>query len=274
MCPLPHTDLEWCPRDVRWVLMPDPGTFWLKFDWDAVEAQLAATYCQDQDDLRAFKDGLDLHTLTACQMFGLELPPVQTGDLHTSGACAEWRARYGWGGGEDSRRHMAKTCRYALLYAEDHRGVLDAHGVERLGYTRTQLEEFGRAYLRAKPAFVAAKTAAQQECARTGQARSAFGRLRRLSGDARTRAKEGWSHIISSTVSDMMNTVLIDAHRLMPECWLVVNRHDGAEIGFPASVDRVYAEATLRELVEREWTFWGHPFRCRAKWGWVDADGT
>ena len=89
----------------------------------------------------------------------------------------------------DAQRHMAKTARYALLYAEDHRGILNAKGVEKLGYTRRELEDFGKAYLRAKPAFVAAKREAQLACAHTGMARSGFGRLRRLSGDLRTRAK-------------------------------------------------------------------------------------
>ena len=181
VCSLEHTGSDWCPLDVRGVLVPDPGTYWLKFDWSAVEARLAALYCQDADDLEAFSLGLDIHTRTACRMFGWTLPPVQTNDLHTADPCRDWRVRYKWGGPEDARRHMAKTARYALLYAEDHRGILNAKGVEKLGYTRPQLEEFGRAYLRAKPSFVAAKLRAQQECARTGLARTAFGRLRRLS---------------------------------------------------------------------------------------------
>lgn len=275
VCGLPHGDSnQWCPRDVRNVLVPDPGTYWLKFDWSAVEARLAATYCQDTEDLRAFRDGLDIHTLTACRMFGLELPPVQTGDLHTAPEVGAWRARYGWGGSDDSRRHMAKTARYALLYAEDHRGILNAKGVEKLGYTRRELEDFGRAYLRAKPSFVAAKSKAQQECARTGMARTGFGRLRRLSGDLRTRAKEGFSHMISGTVSDMMNLTLIGIHAQIPACHLVVNRHDGAEIAFPDEMDVSETFGSLQSLVERMWAFWGHSFTCPASWAIVYPDGS
>ena len=272
-CQLDH-DVPWCPRDVRGVLVPDPGTYWLKFDWEAVEARLAALYCQDADDLRAFRDNLDIHTLTACRMFGLELPPVQTKHLHTAPEVGAWRDRYKWGGTEDARRHMAKTARYALLYAEDHRGILNAKGVEKLGYTRKELEEFGRAYLRAKPAFVAAKSAAQADCGRTGLARSGFGRLRRLHGDLRARAKEGWSHIISSTVSDMMNKTLIGIHGTIPACWLVVNRHDGAEVGFPAAVSLSDSVTALRALAERTWVFWGHTFSCPATWALVRPDGS
>lgn len=272
-CQLEHIS-DWCPRDVRGVLLPDPGTYWLKFDWEAVEARLAATYCQDKDDLQAFQEGLDIHTLTACRMFGLPLPPVQTKHLHTAESCAAWRERVKWGGGEDARRHMAKTARYALLYAEDHRGILNAKGVEKLGYTRKELEEFGRAYLRAKPAFVAAKSAAQSECGRVGFARSGFGRLRRLHGDLRARSKEGWSHIISSTVSDMMNQTLIGIHATIPTCWLVVNRHDGAEIGFLSEVSLSDSAVALRHLAEREWVFWGHTFSCPATWSLVRPDGS
>jgi hypothetical protein len=256
------------------VLLPDSGTYWIKFDWEAVEARLAATYCQDADDLRAFAAGLDLHTITACRMFGFELPPIQDKRLHTAPEMAAWRARYNWGGPEDARRHMAKTARYALLYAEDYRGILNAKGVERLGYTKKELEDFGRAYLRAKPAFVAAKTAAQAECGRTGLARSAFGRLRRLSGDARTRGKEGWSHTISGTVSDMMNLTLIGIDKAIPACWLVVNRHDGAEVAFPDSVPVSEAHAALQALAERTWTFWGHEFQAPATWACVRPDGS
>lgn len=273
-CPLAHTSGVWCPRDVRGVLLPDIGTYWIKFDWEAVEARLAATYVQDTEDLRAFGQNLDIHTLTAARMFGLELPPVQTKDLHTSETCREWRARYSWGGPEDARRHMAKTARYALLYAEDHRGILNAKGVEKLGYTRKELEEFGRAYLRAKPAFVAAKRVAQLECGRTGIARSAFGRLRRLHGDLRARSKEGWSHIISSTVSDMMNMTLIGIHATIPTCWLVVNRHDGAEVGFTESIPLSTSVGSLRTLAEKKWSLWGHAFTCPATWCVVRPNGS
>lgn len=263
----------WCPLDVRGLLLPDPGTYWVKFDWDAVEARLAATYTQDPDDLAAFANGWDIHTLTLCRMLSWDTPPVLSKRLHLDDTCRAWREAHEWGGPDDRRRHLAKTVRYALLYAEDHRGVLSAKGVEKLGYTKAQLEDFGRAYLRAKPAFVAAKSRVQAECGRTGLARSAFGRLRRLSGDASTRGKEGWSHTISATVSDMMNTVLIGIHAAVPECWLVVNRHDGAEIAFPASVPVERAHGALRGLVEREWSFWGHAFRCPATWEVVDAEG-
>ena len=264
----------WCPHDVRGVLLPDPGTYWIKFDWNAVEARLAATYTQDADDLAAFANGWDIHTLTLCRMLGWDVPPLLTPALHTDAACAAWRERYAWGGSEDRRRHLAKTVRYALLYAEDHRGVLNAKGVEKLGYTKAQLEDFGRAYLRAKPAFVAAKTRAQSECARTGQARSGLGRLRRLSGDLAARAKEGWSHIISATVSDMMNLTLIAAHKEIPECWLVVNRHDGAEVGVSESTcPPARSVPTLRALAEKEWSLWGRSFTCPASWEIVKPDG-
>ena len=274
VCQLSHSANQWCPRDVRGVLVPDPGTYWVKWDWNAIEARLAAHYCQDTDDLHAFSLGLDIHTLTACRMFGLPVPPVQTPDLHTAPSVAAWRAQVGWGGGEDARRHMAKTARYALLYAEDHRGILNAKGVEKLGYSRKQLEEFGLAYLRAKPQFVARKSAAQAECARTGLARSGFGRLRRLNGDVRARAKEGWSHMISSTVSDMMNLTLIAIHERIPTCWLVVNRHDGAEIGFPESVPTQTSVETLRAIALRVYTLWGTSFTCPASWALVRPDGS
>lgn len=269
-----HAAGTWCPRDVRGVLLPDPGTYWLKFDWSAVEARLAATYTQDEDDLRAFREGLDLHTLTCCRMLALPVPPVLTAALHTAPEVAAWRQEVAWGGPDDRRRHLTKTVRYALLYSEDWRGVLNAQGVERLGYTRQQLEDFARAYLRAKPAFVAGKARAQDECRRTGLARSGFGRLRRLSGDAHTRAKEGWSHVISATVSDMMNVTLIGIHAAEPTCWLVVNRHDGAEIAFPDAVLVARAHAALRGLVERTWSFWGHDFTCPATWEVVWPDGS
>jgi len=169
---------------------------------------------------------------------------------------------------------MAKTARYALLYAEDHRGILNAKGVEKLGYTRKELEEFGRVYLRAKPAFVAAKSKAQQDCARSGLSRTAFGRLRRLSGDPRTRAKEGFSHMISGTVSDMMNLTLIGIHAQIPTCHLVVNRHDGAEVAFPESTSLSLSVSILRRLVQRSWSFWGHEFTCPASWSLVRPDGS
>ena len=80
---------------VRDVFLPDPGTYWLGFDWQDVEARLVATYCQDRDDLEAFRTGANVHAQTACLLFGID-PPVT-----------------------DTQRHAAKFVRDALVYAAD-----------------------------------------------------------------------------------------------------------------------------------------------------------
>lgn len=266
------TDLCWSARDI---VGPDEGWWFLHYDLDAIEAKWAAADAGDQDDLDAFANGWDIHTITACRGFGIPLPPIRTKALHTSPECADWRRLWTpeWSGGEDRRRHIFKTMRYATQFCINAKGVLAAKDIEKLGLDPLELVRFATRYLKAKPALMARKQQVWDECARKGVSYTWYGRRRRLYGDWNTRAKEGWSHRISGTVTDFQNGNIIKLCAEFPECHLVLNSHDGLTLAFPVStpVERVMAFA--RPLVERDVTSpTGHTVKVTASWDRVEAD--
>lgn len=267
-------------QDTVW---PDPGTYWIKWDYDAIEAKLATALCRDEEDLTAFRENHDIHTLTACKALGLPMPPIRTKALNTAPECAEWREQVQWAGPKDNRRDLFKVARYALTYAYDETGLLNARGVEELGVTRAELLKMGKLFLRSKPHLVAWKKATWAAAYKTREARTFLGRRRRLfstqkeinlfaatgrPGDA---AKEGLNHAIQGAVADVLNLAIIAISTRWPECYLVLNAHDSATFAFPAGVE---AWPEIRGLVEQKYEISpGMRVTFTGEWWRTDAGG-
>lgn len=277
---------DWCPRDLRGLFVPNQDWVWLSWDYDAVEAILVSILTRDERDLEAFRHGYDIHTLTACDMFGLQQPPLRTKALHHSPEAADWREHVGWGGDEDKRRHIAKTMRYALAYCPRVRGeyaVLGAKGVNQLGVSNEDLLRFARLYMASKRKGYVIKHQWMDKILEKGEARTAFGRVRRFAKGvkgtkAEENAREGWSHMISGTVSGVMNRVLkqlvgdrgiLTSH----EGWLAINKHDSASIALPAHTESDTILDMVKAVVCQEWNFWGTQFSLPAQFIWYTADG-
>lgn len=219
---------------------PPDGSYWLSGDWQAVESWLAALYAQEMRDLSPLMAGEDLHCATASDIFG---------EVITH---------------EDPRRQLAKTTRYNLQYAYDYRGILDAKDLGIFGGRDAALS-FARRYMDSRPTLSAAKQRVFNDSVRTGEARSAFGRLRRLTGDERTRAKDGWSQVIQGTVSNMMNRAIDRICRELGGL-IVFNRHDGAVFQFPATTDADHMMSSCRMIFAGPWDVWGNAFRAPSDW--------
>lgn len=237
------------PERIRDVVMPDPGWSWLGFDWHAIEAKIIAAESGDQEDLAAFRNGYDLHTMTMCRMYGFPLPP----DLHgpEQPDNAGWRQMVQWKP-KDRRRHLAKTARYSLQYALDERGILEAKGVEELGLTREAMLEVGRTYLQSKPIQMAWKHGVWDDClARRISRTSLLGRRRKLYGSKDDIKKQGVNHRVQGTVVDMMVIVLLDLFSQAP-FRLVLQTHDGVLLACP---DARWGDVwpSTRARVERDW---------------------
>lgn len=262
----------WSARDV---VAPDQAWWWLHYDLDSIEAKWAAADAGDQDDLDAFRLGHDVHTIRTCRALRHPLPPTLTKQLHTDPSCEAWRQSWSppWSGGEDRRRHVFKTVGYASQFCISPKGVLQAKGVDKLGLTPTEIVRFTAQYLRSKPTLMNRKRQVWDECAKTGVSYSWYGRRRRLYGDWSTRAKEGWSHRISATVTDYQNQVLIWATNRWPECHLVLNSHDGLVFAFPAVLDPQTVYTELKPVVEKSVTSpTGHTVNVTATWEVITSD--
>ena len=252
------------------VVGPDPDHAWIAWDYDAIEAKIVACYSDDEEDLYHFGEGHDIHTITSCNMLGDPLPP-NLSNPHTSPECAEWRASRNWQGKDDTRRGLAKV-RYCVLYGRDHKAAEDsAYAAEwvKQGGNREELVEAARLFLLSKPGLVACKKKWWAIVAKRCEARTEFGRRRRLFGDAWQRSKEGWNHMVQGWVSDALNIALLDV--LEDErFYFVYPKHDAAIISVPTyTLDEANREHTLgkfKDIVERTWTINKHEFKSTCGW--------
>lgn len=169
-----------------------------------------------------------------------------------------------WGGSTDRRRTLAKNVRYTLQYSLNTKAMA-RYAVE-LGMASKDLVSIGEAYLRAKPWLVQWKRQRWAEAVRRKEARTAFGRRRRLLGDERQIMKEGLNHEIQGTVADMMKITQVSLN--MIGCRMVLQRHDGWYSEVPEGWDRM---SDYKAIVEREWTIDGRPFMCPAEYETING---
>ena len=245
------------PHGLRDVVRPDRGCKWVAADWSAVEGWIVSHRCQDPIDLEAKRRGLDLHTVTAIRMFKYPDPAGEpTKEWLKSSDGLEWRERVGF---TEPIRGGVKNTRYTMQYAKQPATV--ARYAVKLGLPPRTLIEFGHRYLRSKPWLVAWKQARWAAVYRAREARTAFGRRRRLLGDRYQVEKEGLNHEVQGTVADLLKMTLVLITQRWPEARMAYQQHDGWKMVFPMPWDDLYE---YRAIVERQVTIDGRPisFPC------------
>jgi hypothetical protein len=273
----------WSLRDL---VVPDPGSWFLKFDFNAIEAKLAAAFSDDEEDLALFAMDADIHTITMCRMFGFPEPP-DIMDPHRAESCRQWRADLRWDGKDDWRRVGSKTCRFSLAYAIGASGIHEAKDAQELarlaGVDRKGLEAIAQKYLDSKPGLVAWKYRTFTQIMKTSEVRTFLGRRKRLfvseeecqrwlayrrPGDA---CKQGLNHLCQASVADIMNLTITAIKRCWPSSRFGYQSHDGLLTCWPNSVDPFPA---IKEVVEKVWKINGHDVKLTATWGAIYDDGT
>lgn len=219
------------------VIHPDRDEWWLEWDWSGIEARMFTAYSGDLEDVEWFQNDIDIHTET-CKKY-----------------LFEWEALPNdWQGSKDERRVRAKNFRYGVLqYGQSERAILGMPGIETLGLDRHTLTLRAKRFLDARPKAQAWKQAVWQTCQEQKIARTFMGRRRQLFGNPTERAKEGLNHIIQGSVADLMAWCLIAITTQWPPASVVMNRHDGATVAFPKTLDSRAIQAQVQVLVEKEW---------------------
>ena len=263
-------DRKYGPHGIRDVVVPDPGTKWVVFDWEAIEARKIAHYDKDPVDNEAFRREYDIHTVTAIRMFRWPEPSFEPTkkNLFKSDAGLEWCEQIGHllvkldptrvadgkpvpYSDDDRFRRLAKNCRYCLQYAVDEK-AMSRYAVE-MRMKKEDLFRFGKLYLASKPQLVQWKRQTWADVWRTHEARTWMGRRRRFSGTDKMSQldvmKEGLNHIIQGGVADLMKLTLRQIMDEWPSARLGWQAHDGAKIVFPSNVDPF---PRISQIVERE----------------------
>ena len=124
-----------------------------------------------------------------------------------------------------------------------------------MGLDRATLAARVQSFLAARPKATAFKHRIWAQCQTDKVARTFMGARRKLFGPPEVRAKDGLNHMIQGSVSNLVAYSIIHIVEAFPLSSLVMNKHDGAIMAFPACYETSAVLDKCRQMVEREWEF-------------------
>src|SRR4030095_15907148 len=214
----------WSIRDIQ---VPDAGEVLISHDHDNIEGRIHDLILADQEALKAHEEGLDLHTITCCQIFGWELPQ-DLKNPHTSEVDQLWRSHHAWQGKDTRWRVLAKNFNHGSKYARNENFVTKIPGIERYGVSYSDLKSLAKKYITSKGPVWKRKLALMDQIRHTREARSLYGFRRLFFDSSEDTGKEGFSHMISATVSDYNNlSIALLSTWFGDDGLLKHNAHDG-----------------------------------------------
>ena len=194
------------PDDLSDLILPELGYIEWGYDWDQIELRIIAAEANDDPLLKAFDSQHDIHTLNACDIFGLRYPP----DLvDPNRACqaddplASWQQDTHWKGKKDLRRRFAKVFVYRLLYGAKPETCADIPGVVVLGLDQRGLVRASQNWLNRHPAVRAYQLRLAKQASDTGQVYSFMGRRRTLQETGDEAARQAMNHPMQGGCSDV-----------------------------------------------------------------------
>ena len=135
-------------RRVREAFVPPPGHSILSADYSQIELRIMAHMSGDPGLLKAFADGIDVHRLTASEVFGAALAEVS-----------------------NEQRRYAKTINFGLIYGMGAFGLAQALGIER-GAAAAYIERYFERFAGVRRYMDATKESAREK----GYVETLFGR--------------------------------------------------------------------------------------------------
>jgi DNA polymerase-1 len=135
-------------RRIRRAFVAEPGHLLLSADYSQIELRLAAHVCEVPELKQAFRDGVDIHALTASQVFGVPLAMMDA-----------------------TTRRRAKAINFGIIYG------ISAFGLgQQIGVPQSEAGAYIRAYFDRFPAIRAYMERIKTDCRRTGYVETIFGR--------------------------------------------------------------------------------------------------
>jgi len=220
-------------RRIRKAFRAAPGMKLVVADYSQIELRVLAHLSGDENLIKVFREGKDIHTQTAAWMFGLDLDRVAI-----------------------EQRRAAKTINFGVLYG------MSAHRLSHeLSIPYAEAERFIERYFASYPRVRAWIEQVLADARQKGYVETMFGRRRFVADlDARIRSvreaaeRMAFNMPVQGTAADLMKLAMV---KLQPElegleAHLVLQVHDELLVEAPAhKAERV--ARVMREVMQNAW---------------------
>ena len=246
-----RTDLG---AEIRKMFVPKAGHVLVDADYSQIELRVLAHIAEDTVMQEAFKSGLDVHTVTASQVFGVPFEEVTK-----------------------LQRRNAKAVNFGIVY-----GISEFSLAEDLGVSRYEAKDYIESYLdhyRGVRRYMKQVVVDARDC---GYTTTIYGRRRSIPElrSSNFNVRSGAERIalntpIQGTAADLIKLAMIrvDAalRRDFPAAKLILQVHDELIVECPEELAEQVAQLVSREM--EQVASLNVPLTAEAKWGksWYDA---
>ena len=240
--------------EIRKMFVPKSGCVLVDADYSQIELRVLAHIAEDTVMSRSFREGVDIHTATAAQVFGVdvnEVTPLQ-------------------------RRH-AKAVNFGIVY-----GISEFSLAEDIGVSRYEAREYIDSYLTNYQGVRAYMKKVVEDAREAGYTQTIYGRKRYIPElkSSNFNIRSGAERIalntpIQGTAADIIKLAMIRVENALnqayPEARLLLQVHDELIVECPEELASAVAQLVSREMEQVAQL--SVPLVAEAKFGksWYDA---
>ena len=246
-----RTDLG---AEIRKMFIPKPGCVLVDADYSQIELRVLAHIAEDEAMTNAFKDEMDIHTVTASQVFGVspeDVTPLQ-------------------------RRH-AKAVNFGIVY-----GISEFSLSEDIGVSRYEAKAYIDSYLNHYNGVRAYMKRVVEDARTQGFTQTIYGRRRNIPEikSSNFNIRQGAERIalntpIQGTAADLIKLAMIRVDAALkenyPEARLLLQVHDELIVECPETIAQQVAVLVSEQM--QQVAALSVPLVAEAKWGnsWYEA---
>lgn len=241
-------------RKIREAFVARPGHVLLAADYSQIELRVLAHLAGDEAMVKAFRDGADIHTRTAAEIFNVFETLVSR-----------------------EQRSVAKTINFGILY-----GMSAFRLANEQGLSRRDAQDIIDRYFARYPKIEAWKEATLESARENGQVATLMGRIRKIPDitSASHMARRGAERVaintpVQGTAADVIKKAMVALHPIlkgeMPEALMVLQVHDELVFEVPEAMAESLA-VRVKDVMEGIVEF-DVPLEVNVAWGknWLEA---
>ncbi len=246
-----RTDLG---AEIRKMFIPKPGCVLVDADYSQIELRVLAHIADDIVMQQSFNAGMDIHTATAAQVFGV--PTEQVTAL---------------------QRRNAKAVNFGIVY-----GISEFSLAEDIGVSRYEARDYIDSYLANYQGVRKYMRQVVEDARNCGYTQTLYGRRRQIPElkSSNFNIRQGAERMalntpIQGTAADLIKLAMIRVHKALsekfPSAKLILQVHDELIVECPEELAQQVAELVSRQM--QQVAQLKIPLLAEAKWGksWYEA---